>query len=275
MIDLDQGGKGLAWAEFFAPPSDLDPWVEHLWIQRYPRSVEGESWLVVPDASAHILVHDQGGGLTPRIVGARSTAARFRLGQRRWSVGVRLRPGALLALDTGSAADLLDRSTPLAEFLDTRPLDRVMQAEPSDPREVVRAVTRLLSAHLSDRPHPDWRVRALLRSAAQPGGSPRVSTVARELGISERGLRAVLTRWVGMSPKTVLRIRRVQRAASDLLSAASPSPARVALQVGYADQPHLARDFGALMGESPTAFLRRADADFFKPDRGAADILRG
>lgn len=275
MIQLDQGGRGLAWARVVAPPRALTPWIEHLWIQRYPTPVEGLDWLVVPDASAHILVRADADRRSVRVVGPRSTAVRFELGPRRWSVGVRLRPGALTSLVRGSSPELLDGSAPLEEYLDLRPLDRVLDRESPDPEQAMQALIRLLSIQLIDQPHPDWRVRALVQQSERSRSVGRVRDAAREMGVSQRGLRAVMQRWVGLSPKTLLRVQRVQRTAWGLLSGEGSSLARLAYRRGYSDHAHLTRDFQALMGESPTSFRRRAPADSFKPGADPGDTLCG
>jgi AraC-like DNA-binding protein len=45
------------------------------------------------------------------------------------------------------------------------------------------------------------------------------------------------------------------------------SLASAALNAGYSDQAHLTREFGSLLGESPTTWQRRGGADSFKNRR--------
>ncbi|HEY3466267.1 MAG TPA: helix-turn-helix domain-containing protein, partial [Amycolatopsis sp.] len=103
---------------------------------------------------------------------------------------------------------------------------------------------------------PDPRVLAAVRSL---GTAARTSDLA--VGISERSVRRHLVHAVGAGPKQVHRIRRFQRFLRLLepLAARRTSLARVAAELGYADQSHLGRDCRRLSGSSPAALVRVAE----------------
>ena len=65
---------------------------------------------------------------------------------------------------------------------------------------------------------------------------------------------------VGLSPKRWLRLRRFQRA---LASAhrADVDWASAAIELGYADQAHLTREFRAFAGITPSEYRRRAPVE--------------
>ena len=100
----------------------------------------------------------------------------------------------------------------------------------------------MTAALVNDRP-PDRAVQAAVVRLLDP--SLRIEQLAGELGISERQLRRRFRAAVGYGPKTlqrVLRLRRVlaRAAASD----ADTDLAAAAFERGYADQPHLGREYG-------------------------------
>ncbi len=82
-------------------------------------------------------------------------------------------------------------------------------------------------------------------------GAVRVEALAGETGWSRRHLTACFRREVGMAPKAFGRLLRFQRAVA-LLRAGEPL-ADVAYACGYADQPHMNRDFRAFLGAPPGA----------------------
>jgi AraC-like DNA-binding protein len=96
---------------------------------------------------------------------------------------------------------------------------------------------------------------ARLQSTA---GAVRIGALAAELGCSRRHLAARFREHVGVPPKTVARILRFRRALALLRGGADPAAAAYAS--GYADQPHLNREFRALAGATPVTFVQ---------DRGA------
>ncbi|MFJ9774581.1 helix-turn-helix domain-containing protein [Kitasatospora sp. NPDC101157] len=97
-----------------------------------------------------------------------------------------------------------------------------------------------------------WAWRALRRS----GGGLPVAELARETGWSARHLQARFRRETGLTPKAAARVIRFDRA-RHLLAAGSPPPrlAELAVRCGYFDQAHLAREFRALAGAAPSAWL--------------------
>lgn len=81
-------------------------------------------------------------------------------------------------------------------------------------------------------------------------GDTRVTDVAGEVGWSRRHLTGRFRAEFGLSPKEVSRVARFDRARRLLL--AGRSPGEVAAICGYADQPHLNREWRALGGLTPT-----------------------
>lgn len=81
--------------------------------------------------------------------------------------------------------------------------------------------------------------------------------VSGRLGISPRTLHHVVTREVGLPPTRVLRIRRALRAAHLGIVNGDVRWSVVAYRAGYADQPHLIREFNDLFGESPERYRAR------------------
>lgn len=95
-----------------------------------------------------------------------------------------------------------------------------------------------------------WRLQ-------ETGGRIPIGRLVAELDVGRRGLEAGFRREIGLTPKTVARIARFQRAARVLSSRAEPLEEAVAC--GYADQPHFTREVRAMAGVTPTrlcAFLQ-------------------
>ena len=115
---------------------------------------------------------------------------------------------------------------------------------------------RFLLERAQAGPRPTPAVAWALQRLWHTDGRERVENLAAHLGCSRRYLHARFREQVGLAPKTVARLirfvavrRRIERA-----------PARwadIAYECGYADQPHLNRDFRELAGTTPTDFVTR------------------
>ncbi|MFL0516658.1 helix-turn-helix domain-containing protein [Brevibacterium luteolum] len=118
---------------------------------------------------------------------------------------------------------------------------------------------RILFEALKDRIHvasdPVPReVAQVWRRVIDSQGQVHVEALAREVGWSTRFLQKQFRTLLGITPKEAARIVRFDRARQ--LVAAGAALADVAFTAGFADQPHLARDWRAVTGTSITSWLR-------------------
>ncbi|MFC6885442.1 MULTISPECIES: helix-turn-helix domain-containing protein [Actinomadura] len=173
-------------------------------------------------------------------------------------LGVKFRPGAFRSFTTGPVAELADRRVPAETFLGPGVAEagRAVLAAASL-QEMIAAAERFLLPLLPAAPDPAAVEAAGMvdRLMADPG-LLRVDQAAREFGVSVRTLQRLFADHVGTSPKWVLRRARLHEAASRADSGAPVDWARLATDLGYADQSHLTRDFTATVGVPPAAYSR-------------------
>lgn len=85
----------------------------------------------------------------------------------------------------------------------------------------------------------------------------RVTDLSTRLGVGIRQLERLFKRFVGLTPKWIIRQHRLFEAATRLERDPALSPATLSLELGYFDQAHFAKDFKAVIGESPAAYAER------------------
>lgn len=119
------------------------------------------------------------------------------------------------------------------------------------PLQRQRLVETFLLSRLADS-EPRRRFDAAIGEVMRSRGQTRVNQIAAALGCSPRQLEREFRVAAGLSPKTLARVIRFQ----NLLWLAGEDALRqwasVALECGYADQPHMVREFRDLAGQSPT-----------------------
>jgi AraC-like DNA-binding protein len=128
---------------------------------------------------------------------------------------------------------------------------------------LLRAYARALALHagVAEAPaggeaRPVGRVRAMIE--ARYAEDLSLGDLAAEAGCSTHHLIRVFRRAVGITPHAYLVDVRVRRAQERLR--AGWAPARVAAEVGFADQAHLTRAFRARIGVPPAAYRRAVTA---------------
>jgi len=94
---------------------------------------------------------------------------------------------------------------------------------------------------------PPGLIREFVAMAQAAAGSHRLTTAST--GGAERELQRACRRWLGLTPKSFLRIERAW-AARGAIREGQPLAA-VAADLGYADQAHLTREIRQLFGVTP------------------------
>lgn len=89
------------------------------------------------------------------------------------------------------------------------------------------------------------------------GGRRTVRDVAAEVGVGERRLQQLFHEHVGLSPRAWSRLARTHARLRSLRRVRSPAWAELALDHGFYDQAHLANEFRALCGMTPSECFRR------------------
>ncbi len=175
-----------------------------------------------------------------------------------WALGTMFQPAVGTALVGGPVDGLTDAARPLD---DPDLVDGIRSAigdAPDDPARRAEAVA-LLEEHLRRLLPVDEEgllVNAIVEHVEGDPAVQRVGQICEKFAITERTLQRLLARRVGLSPKWLVQRRRLHEAAERLRDAAGGRPdlARVAADLGYADQAHFGRDFKTVTGLTPGEF---------------------
>jgi len=236
----------------FPPPESLKQWVAGAWRVEAP---DGHEVHTAPDASIDIVLASNeafdgvfvGGPL--RTFTKRALKGRTRL----W--GVSLRPGFAALL--GVSADALPADwTPLAAL-------RLSGARGA-PDAGLAGLFRLIEAR-AETAHFDERVAATIARIDETRRGLSVAALARQAGLSERALRRLFERHVGMPPAAYLRVLRFNRAVRRLRAGRAEGLAETALAIGFTDQSHMARDLRELGGVTATELMRGRPLALMQP----------
>lgn len=101
------------------------------------------------------------------------------------------------------------------------------------------------------RPEVGWAWRRLRETAGAVG----VQAIANEVGWSRRHLTDRFREEFGLAPKVAARVLRFERAVARLKRRPRTKLADLAMEMGYADQAHLTREWHALAGCSPRRWI--------------------
>jgi AraC-like DNA-binding protein len=270
------------------PSPALAPHLECLWLARdgerprTPRPPER----ILPDGCVEWIFHlgDPFDRLTPAgvvepqprsfVVGELTRYLLVQPSGRVATMGVRFRPGGAYRFLPLPLDLLTDAAIPTSGIwgADGLRIEEAVLAARDDEERRSRVEAFLLrqSRRVPARPRLDAAVAAVVRSR----GGARVRDVAALAGFSPRQLEREFRAGVGLSPKGLSRVIRFQGLLQLVGEGRLREWASLALEGGYADQPHLIREFRGFAGATPAGASSLPAGDlarhFVSPRRLAA-----
>ena len=243
----------------FAPPLDFAHLVQCLWTLEGVRPSSDVPDPVPSDGCVEILFNG-GASVTERrdpvgaaivqpsaaIVGPTlqplllDTAGPMRI------AGVRLWPWAVRAVLGIPGDELRDRTLSLAE-IGLRDADIDWRLE--SPSRVAPIAT-WLARSVTAQPHVAVREIAQRIMGDEPAN---IQALVHDSGMSWRHVNRLFASEVGLSPKELARLKRLNGAIALMRARPNWTLSRVATHAGYYDQPHFVREFKALTGCTPGA----------------------
>lgn len=241
----------------YAPSRDLTGLVRRFWVPVWSVPPGREAPQKVLQYPVCLVVVS---GDYARFYGVVSGLSTTVLAGQGWAVGAMLAPAAGYLL-AGRVEAFTDRHVPLPEVLGVAAeglVDRVRAVMADDPhdlsahRTATAAVEGALRRFLPVDPEGEL-VNAVVAYIEDDGGVLQVAQVCERFSINERALQRLVRRRLGLTPKWLIQRRRLHEAA-ERLRGGSTNQAEIASALGYADQPHLIRDFARVTGMTPGQF---------------------
>ena len=235
-----------------APSAPLAAFVDFYWIVRWDlRGQPPHEQTILPHPNVNLVFEASGAGIygVDRSLFVRQLSG---LGQ---ALGVRFRAGCFRPFWQAPISQLSDRVVPAVRVfgpLAEKTRQEIMCAE-SDADMTAHAESLLYSA-LPERDPMAEQAADLVALITSSPALRRVDELSAASGLSVRSLQRLFADYVGVSPKWVMRRARLHEAAERADSGQVVDWAALALDLGYADQAHLTREFTTTIGEPPARY---------------------
>jgi len=247
----------------FEPAASLRPFVELYWIVRYdlaPGKTHTQTILSYPNT--HLAFEQDEEGRKVLLYGVPKKPFVRSLRGAGKVLGVKFRAGGLYPFVRREMSLLTGKTVPATEWLGSEVenwLDRVLDA--AEDAAMAERAECMLSARLPERDgQSEWADR-IVRLAQTDRTIIRAEQLGEAVGMSLRQLQRLFRKYVGVSPKWVIKRFRLQEAAERLENDPSVSLAELAAELGYFDQAHFVKDFRSVLGQSPAAYKKEAETE--------------
>lgn len=175
------------------------------------------------------------------------------LSGRGWVLGALLKPAAV-PLFTDHPAEVRD------EFLvvNAPEILATVRGNAPDLTASVTHVERWLAAQTGPVSHEARLANRLAEIAIRDSAITSVADLAQALDVSTRTVNRLTAKYVGLSPYTMIRRRRLQEAVAWTREHPQDALADIAAQFGFVDQAHLSHEARTLLGFTLTDYRSRA-----------------
>ena len=241
----------------YHPSGDLAPYVEHYWSVEWDlRGLAPERVETLPHPSVHMIFEHSG---ACRVTGvSRRRFSRLLEGQG-GIIAAKFTPGGFRPFVQIDIRTLTDRTVTLRELFGNEgdAATRPVLAGRDDACRIA-AIEDFLRRRKPVADDQAVRVAVIVYAIAADRTIVKVEDLVTRYGVNVRALQRLFAKYIGVSPKWVIRRYRLHEAAEQLGANVSISQSDLALSLGYSDQAHFTRDFTSVVGTSPAAYGRRA-----------------
>ena len=224
---------------------------------------------VLPDGAVRLMfdfADSPSNGPSVRVAGASTSPTVLRLSGRLDGLSVALHPGATAAVLGLPAGEIESQALPLQALWGTEvsTLAAQMAEATSDAARAALLMAALQRRLATGASLHQQRAHHAARLVAGTQGRLSLRQAAAAVNVGERRLQQLFFEHVGLSFRAWARLSRLHACLRLIRQQAAPAWAEVAVDAGFYDQAHLANEFRALCGLSPTLFLQRGIAQSSK-----------
>ncbi|MFO0699511.1 MAG: helix-turn-helix domain-containing protein [Nitrospira sp.] len=237
--------------EELAPPQSLMPFVDRFWHGVVSATSPFRDFTIVPDGCVDVVYEQLGPNVRCLAFGTVSHVHQFQFTPDAQYVGIRFRPGMGRHFLDLQLRELTDQHIELPAFLGVRPDELADETGFLAQTELITHRLGAVLHRLDVTPTPLDRA---LYSVQQNQEVWRVDTLSELTGHSARQVERTVMTQIGLPPKLLLRILRIQATIAAIRLAPSRPLVDLAATLGYSDQAHMNRDFRLLTGSTPAQY---------------------
>lgn len=253
----------------FPPHPDLASLVKCYWTLEIPADKDAQRQRIIPDGCIEMIfilgddvkrfTSEDDYIIQPRAMVLGQTIDPFFVEPTGYvySFAVRFYPYGFTCFTTTSLNGLANKETPLSQLFGEREASELKQniIRAKETRKRIEVVEEFLLNKLKSKDVVDNIVKSTVEVLFDSGGSAPINSILNNDLSKKRQLERKFLKQVGISPKQLSKVIRLQTALRMVLSRQSESLTKIAYESDYYDQAHFIKDFREFTGTIPKEFL--------------------
>ncbi|WP_246066914.1 helix-turn-helix domain-containing protein [Paenibacillus koleovorans] len=245
----------------YAPSEEIGFFVKHYWIVSWDLTAAGdEPFLqeVVPNPCVNLVVER---GKSAIFAPAKQRHAHYIEGKGT-VFGVKFKPGGFYPFVKTAISGMAEHPLGLHEVFgaEARETEHAFLTEANGDERMVELAEAMIRPKL---PVPDENVTLINRivdQVCEDRTLTKVDELCESFDLNKRKLQRLFEQYVGVSPKWMIRLYRIQNAAEAIDLGEEHDWLQLSLKLGYYDQAHFTKDFKLLVGKTPEEYGRKQAA---------------
>lgn len=253
----------------FQPHSDLESLVSCYWTLEVPSESDAQRQRIIPDGTiemAFILGDDikrytSGDDfiIQPRAMVLGQTIEPFYIEPTGHvnTFAIRFYPYGFANFVSMPIKNLANKETPIELLFGAKTSNELKQKiiEATNSSERIEIIEKFLLDKLNKKTTIDNIVKTTIDALLATNGSVSISTILKEDLSKRRQLERNFKKQIGVSPKQLGKVIRLQTALKMLLNKKTENLTNIAYETAYFDQAHFIKDFKEFTGINPKEFL--------------------
>ena len=253
----------------FEPHSDLKSIVSCYWTLEVPKQAKPQKQRIVPDGCiemAFILgndikryTSDDDYILQPRAMVLGQTIEPFYIEPTGYvnTFAIRFYPYGFANFVTEPIKNLANKETPIGQLFEEKKARELEEKiiEAKDTKLRIEIIESFLLERLNEKSTVENIVKTTVDALLSTNGNAQIKTILKDDLSKRRLLERKFAKEIGVSPKQLGKLIRLQSALKMLLNKETENLTNIAYQSDYYDQAHFIKDFKEFTGTSPREFL--------------------
>ncbi|WP_216625849.1 helix-turn-helix domain-containing protein [Paenibacillus planticolens] len=238
------------------PSEDLAFFIRHFWIVRWDlRGQEPYEQHVIPNPCVNLIVEP---GRTAIYGPGKEKYGHYLEGQG-CVFGVKFKPGGFYPFVGRAVSDMQLSPLSVRSVFDVDPLalETAMFAA-EDEQGMVALMEQMIRLKLPGRDAQVTFINEIIDFINEQPDVTKVDALCDRFGVNKRTLQRLFDHYVGVSPKWVIKLARIQNAAEATDVSVKPNWSKLSMDLGYHDQSHFIKDFKSITGQTPDEYARQA-----------------
>ncbi len=253
----------------FQPNNDLNSLIKCYWTLEVPAEYSSEKQRIIPDGCiemAFILgndikrfTSDTDFILQPRAMVLGQTIEPFYIQPTGYvnTFAVRFYPYGFANFVTEPIKNLANKETPISQLFGEATANELEQKiiNATDTQQRIEIIETFFINKLNEKTTVDNIVKSTIDTLFSTNGRSSINSILKEDLSKRRQLERKFSKQIGISPKQLGKVIRLQTALKMLLNQETETLTQIAYESEYYDQNHFIKDFKEFTGTTPKEFL--------------------